>query len=81
MEKFNIYKEGLDLQFVIDACMQRGRIWNMKKGEVFELVGEPARWMGFIKTGYLKYVAHNEVDGKDYSMAFVFEGELAGDYP
>lgn len=81
MDKFNIYKEGLDLQFAMDACMQRGRIWHMKKGEVFELVGEPARWMGFIKTGYLKYVAHNEVDGKDYSMAFVFEGELAGDYP
>ena len=81
MEKFNTYKEGLNLQFVIDVCRQRGKIWHMKKGEVFEHVGEPARWIGFVKTGYLKYVVHNEAEGKEYSMAFVFEGEMVGDYP
>ena len=75
MDKFNIYKEGLDLQFAIDACMQRGRIWHMKKGEVFELVGEPARWMGYVESGYLRYVVQNAVEGKMYNTVIVLVEE------
>ena len=81
MEGFNIYKEGIDLQLVIDACQKRGKVRHLKKGEFFEHEGEPAQWMAYIKSGYFKYVVHDRITGKDYSMAFVFNGELVGDYP
>ncbi len=81
MEGFNIYKEGIDLQLVIDACQKRGKVRHLKKGEIFEHEGEPAQWIGYIKSGYFKYVVHNRIIGKDYSMAFVFNGEMVGDYP
>ena len=81
MEGFNIYKKGLDLQFVIDACQKRGKIMHLKKGEIFEHEGEPAQWMAYIESGYFKYVVHNRITGKDYSMAFVFNGVMVGDYP
>ena len=50
-------------------------------GGVFEHEGEPAQWIGYIESGYFKYVVHNRITGKDYSMAFVFNGEMVGDYP
>lgn len=81
MEGFNIYKEGIDLQLVIDACQKRGKVRHLKKGEILEHEGEPAQWIGYIESGYFKYVVHNRITGKDYSMAFVFNGEMVGDYP
>ena len=51
MEGFNIYKEGIDLQLVIDACQKRGKVRHLKKGEIFEHEGEPAQWIGYIKSG------------------------------
>ena len=81
MDTFNTYKNGADLQFMVDECLNRGRMLKLKKGETLERAGEPARWIGFIKSGYLKYVVTNPVEGKSYNTGFVFEGELVADYP
>lgn len=81
MESFNIYKKGIDLQFIIDECKNKGRVRHMKKGERLERIGEPSQWIGYVKSGYLMYVVHNHVDGKAYKVGFVFEGELVADYP
>ena len=64
MDAFNTYKKGADLQFMVDECLNRGKVLQLKKDETLERAGEPARWIGFIKSGYLKYVVTNPVDGK-----------------
>ena len=81
MESFNIYKKGIDLQFMIDECKNRGKKLHLKKGELLEQDGKPAQWIGYIKSGYLIYVVHNPMNGKTYNTGFVFEGELVADYP
>ena len=81
MDVFNTYKIGADLQFIIDECLNRGKSLHLKKGECFEIEGEPARWIGFIKSGYMKYVVTNPMDGKTYNTGFVFEDEPVADYP
>ena len=81
MDAFNTYKKGADLQFMVDECLNRGKVLQLKKDETLERAGEPARWIGFIKSGYLKYVVTNPVEEKAYNTGFVFEGELVADYP
>ena len=62
MDAFNTYKKGADLQFMVDECLNRGKVLQLKKDETLERAGEPARWIGFIKSGYLKYVVTNPMN-------------------
>ena len=78
---FNSYKQGLDLQFLKELCLSRGTVRQMQKGDFLEDIGQPSRWIGFITKGCLKYIVHNDAEGKDYITGFAFEGELVGDYP
>ena len=75
MDKFNIYRNELDLQFMENECRNNGKTWHMKKGEVFELAGEPARWIGYVESGYLRYVVQNAVEGKMYNTVIVLVEE------
>ena len=78
---FNTYKEGLDLQFLYDYCMEHGERRTMERGETLEEAGEPSRWIGYVERGCFKYMVHNDEEGKDYCTGFVFEGEFVADYP
>ena len=75
MDKFNIYRHDLDLNFMEIECRNNGKTWHMKKGEVFELAGEPARWIGYVESGYLRYVVQNAVEGKMYNTVIVLVEE------
>ncbi len=78
---FNTYKEGLDLQFLYDYCMEHGERRTLERGETLEDVGEPSRWVAYIVKGCFKYMVHNDEEGKDYCTGFAFEGEFVADYP
>ena len=52
-QHFNTYKEGLDLEFLREYCMERS--------ETLEEAGEPAQWIGFVVEGCFKYTVHNGV--------------------
>ena len=78
---FNTYKEGLDLQFLYDYCMEHGERRKMERGETLEEAGEPSRWVAYVERGCFKYIVHNDEEGKDYCTGFVFEGEFVADYP
>jgi hypothetical protein len=75
MDKFNIYRHDLDLNFMEIECRNNGKTWHMKTGEVFELAGEPARWIGYVESGYLRYVVQNAVEGKMYNTVIVLVEE------
>ena len=50
---FNSYKEGLDLEFLRDYCIEHGETRLMKRGEVFEKAGEPSQLVAFVERGAL----------------------------
>ena len=52
--EFNTYKDGLDLRFLRDYCLEHGTFRKMMRGETLEEAGEPARWVAYIKKGCFK---------------------------
>ena len=80
-KQFNTYKEGLDLEFLREYCMEHGERRVMERGETLEEAGEPAQWVAFVERGCFKYMVHNDEEGKDYCTGFAFEGEFVSDFP
>ena len=78
---FNTYKEGLNLGFLRQYCMEHGERCVMERGETLEDVGEPSRWVAYVERGCFKYIVHNDEEGKDYCTGFAFEGEFVADFP
>ena len=65
-KQFNTYKEGLDLEFLREYCMEHGERRVMERGETLEEAGEPAQWVAYVERGCFKYMVHNDEEGKDY---------------
>ena len=78
---FNTYKEGLNLEFLREYCMEHGEKRVMERGETLEEAGEPAQWVAYVERGCFKYMVHNDEEGKDYCTGFAFEGEFVADFP
>ncbi len=70
-KQFNTYKEGLDLEFLREYCMEHGERRVMERGETLEeggaarlpsvswrVPGEPAQWVAFVERGCFKYMVH-----------------------
>lgn len=60
---FNTYKEGLDLEFLREYCMEHGERRTFLRGETLEEAGEPAQWVAFVERGCFKYMVHNDEEG------------------
>ena len=80
-KQFNTYKEGLDLEFLREYCMEHGERRTFERGETLEEAGEPAQWVAYVERGCFKYMVHNDEEGKDYCTGFAFEGEFVADFP
>jgi len=80
-QNFNSYKEGLDLEFLRDYCLEHGEKRMMERGDTLEEAGKPSRWVAYVEKGCFKYMVHNSEEGKDYCTGFAFEGEFVADYP
>ena len=78
---FNLYKDGLDLEFLRHYCMEHGEERLLKRGEIFEDAGKPSQYVAYVERGCFKYMVNNEEEGKDYCTGFAFEGEFVADYP
>jgi len=55
-QEFNTYKEGLDLTFLRQHCMDNGVLRSFERGELFAVAGRPSRWIGYVTKGCFKYV-------------------------
>ncbi len=80
-KNFNTYKEGLDLEFLREYCMEHGERRVMERGEMLEEAGKPAQWVAFVEKGCFKYLVHNEEEDKEYCTGFAFKGEFVADFP
>lgn len=78
---FNTYKEGLDLAFLKQYCIEHGTVKNFEQGEALEKEGEAARWVAYIDSGYFKYMLHSRTGGVERCTGFAFEGEFVANYP
>lgn len=80
MEKFNTYIEHPEIERWRDLCVNDGELCQYSKGEEFVSIGSVARYIGYVKSGTLKYVVYDEL-GKEHVCGFSSEGEFVADWP
>ena len=77
---FNTYYESIDQAFWRELCLGEGVVRHYDKGEFFVERGYAAPYIGFIKSGALKYVAY-AVDGSEHVVGLEFAGGFVADFP
>ena len=78
--RFNTYIERIEPDFWRELCVEEGELRRYEKGEEFATAGQVARYLGYIKTGTLKYVAFAD-DGTEHVVGLEFAGEFVADFP
>lgn len=77
---FNAYYENIDYNFWRSLCVEKGELRHYEKGELFAEEGRTAKYIGYIKSGSLKYVVY-AADGTERVVGLEFEGEFVADFP
>ena len=77
---FNTYIDGINADFWRELCLKKGELLTFNRGDAFVSVGEVARYLGYIKSGTLKYVALSD-DGEEHVVGLEFGGEFVADFP
>lgn len=79
-ENFNTYIEHIDVKAWRELCVSKGSLRRFSKGEEFVSIGKVGRYIGFIQSGSLKYVARS-ADGTEHVMGLVFGEGFVADWP
>lgn len=79
-ENFNTYIDHIEPDFWRELCVKEGKLRHYERGEEFAKVGEVARYIGYIKSGTLKYVAFSS-DGTEHVIGLEFDEEFVSDFP
>lgn len=77
---FNTYYENIDYVFWRSLCVNEGILRRYEKGQFFVEQGYVARYIGYIKSGTLKYVAY-AADGSERVVGLEFADEFVADFP
>ena len=77
---FNTYYENIDHDFWRKLCVEQGVLRRYDKGDYFIERGQVGRYIGFVKSGTLKYVAY-AADGSESVVGLEFAGEFVADFP
>lgn len=80
MARFNQYMDKIDVDFWRELCQSEGKLRHYETGEFFLKAGNIGRFVGFVKTGTLKYIA-NDADCNEHIINLEFEGEFVADFP
>lgn len=78
--KFNTYYENIDHDFWREMCVGKGILRQYERGELFAEEGHTAKYLGYIKSGSLKYVVCSP-DGTERVVGLEFAGEFVADFP
>lgn len=79
-KKFNSYIDNIDTEFWRDLCMSRGELRHYEKGREFIKAGTVGRYIGYIKSGALKYECYSS-DGTPHVIGLEFAGHFVCDFP
>ncbi len=77
---FNTYIENPAVDYLRELCLREGTLRRYERGEAFFSAGSVARYLGYIKSGTLKYVAYGD-DGTEHVLGLEFAGEFVTDFP
>lgn len=80
MAQFNSYIDNIDTDFWRDLCLSRGELRHYGKDEEFLAAGTIGRYIGYIKSGALKYVCFSS-DGTPHVTGLEFSGHFVCDFP
>ena len=80
MAQFNSYIDNIDNDFWRDLCLSRGELRHYGKGEEFLTAGTIGRYIGYIKSGALKYICYSS-DGAPHVTGLEFSGHFVCDFP
>lgn len=80
MYKFNTYIEHIEPEFWRELCVKEGKLRHFDKGEGFVFVGHVARYIGYIQSGTMKYVAYSE-NGAEHVVGMQSDGDFIADFP
>ncbi|MDE5870997.1 MAG: Crp/Fnr family transcriptional regulator [Muribaculaceae bacterium] len=78
--RFNTYYDSIDLDFWREFFLREGDLLRYEKGVSFVERGHPAPYIGYIKTGGLKYVAY-AADNSEHVVGLEFAGGFVADFP
>ena len=78
MAQFNHYLDVLDLSEVRVLCMSRGELREYARDEAFLRIGEVPEYLGFVESGYFKYVVRT-ADEVERVVGLSFEDDYVGD--
>lgn len=68
---FNSYMDAPEMDYWRRLCIEEGELITYAKGEEFCRVDEVARYVGFVKSGTLKYLIYGE-DGSEHVVGLEF---------
>lgn len=77
---FNTYYNNIDYDFWRSLCVEEGVLCSYEKGELFVEQGQVGKYIGYIKSGTLKYVAYT-TDGSESVVGLEFAGGFVTDFP
>ncbi|MDE6392529.1 MAG: Crp/Fnr family transcriptional regulator, partial [Muribaculaceae bacterium] len=77
---FNTYYENIDHDFWRKLCVEQGVLRSYDKGDYFIERGQVGRYIGFVKSGTLKYVVYG-ADGSENVVGLEVAGEFVADFP
>lgn len=80
MAQFNSYIDNIDTDFWRDLCLSRGELRHYDRGDEFIEAGTVGRYIGYIKSGALKYVCFSS-DGTPHVTGLEFSGHFVCDFP
>ncbi len=78
MAQFNHYLDVLDLSEVRALCMSCGELREYARDEAFLRIGEVPEYLGFVESGYFKYVVRT-ADEVERVVGLSFEDDYVGD--
>lgn len=78
--QFNSYIDNIDTDFWRELCVSHGELRHYEKGEEFITAGTVGRYIGYIKSGALKYVCYSD-DGTPHVIGLEFAGHFVCDFP
>lgn len=78
--QFNSYIDRIDTGFWRDVCKSRGELRHYDRGKDFITAGTVGRYIGYVKSGALKYVCYSS-DGTPHVIGLEFAGQFVCDFP
>ena len=79
-ENFNSYLDHIDTALWHELCVREGKLRRYERGEEYVRAGETGKYIGYIKSGTLKYFTVSS-NGDEHVIGLELAGEFVADFP